>query len=76
MAPNGWQAIIWTNADLIHWRIYAMLGGDELNLIRKEQDKAYFFISFFFKRDRNKEREIYGRQVYFERHKIRYEWNM
>ena len=24
------QYIIWTNADLIHWRIYAALGGDEL----------------------------------------------
>ena len=24
------QAIIWTNADLIHWSIYAALGGDEL----------------------------------------------
>ena len=23
------QAIIWSNADLIHWRIYAALGGDE-----------------------------------------------
>ena len=25
------QAIIWTNADRIHWRIYAALGGVELN---------------------------------------------
>ena len=24
------QAIFWTNADPIHWRIYAALGGDEL----------------------------------------------
>ena len=24
------QAIIWTNADPIHWRIYAALGGYEL----------------------------------------------
>ena len=24
------QAIIWTNADPIHWRIYAELEGDEL----------------------------------------------
>ena len=24
------QAIIWTNADLIHWCIYVALGGDEL----------------------------------------------
>ena len=29
-APNMRQAIIWTNADLIHWRIYAALVGDEL----------------------------------------------
>ena len=25
------KAIIWTNADLINWRIYAAQGGDELN---------------------------------------------
>ena len=24
------QAIFWTNVDLIHWRIYAAPGGDEL----------------------------------------------
>ena len=24
------QAIIWTNADPVHWRIYAALGIDEL----------------------------------------------
>ena len=24
------QAIIWTNANLIYWRIYAALGGDDL----------------------------------------------
>ena len=30
LAPNRRQAIIWTNADPIHWRIYAALGeGDE-----------------------------------------------
>ena len=27
---SRWQAIIWTNADPIHWRIYAAQGGDEL----------------------------------------------
>ena len=27
---NHWQAIIWTNADLIHWHIYAALGGSDL----------------------------------------------
>ena len=30
LAPNRRQAIIWTNADPIHWPIYAALGGDEL----------------------------------------------
>ena len=27
---NRWQAIIWTNVDLIHWCIYMALVGDEL----------------------------------------------
>ena len=26
---NKGHAIIWTNADLIHWCIYVALGGDE-----------------------------------------------
>ena len=30
LAPNRRQAIIWTNADPIHWRIYVALGRDEL----------------------------------------------
>ena len=30
-APNRRQAIIWTNADPIHWCIYAALGGDKFN---------------------------------------------
>ena len=30
LVPNRWQAIAWTNADLIHWCIYTALGGDEL----------------------------------------------
>ena len=30
LAPSMWQAIIWTNADPVHRRIYAALGGDEL----------------------------------------------
>ena len=33
LAPNRRQAIIWTNADPIHWRIYAALGGDEFNCV-------------------------------------------
>ena len=28
LAPNRRQAIIWTNAHSIRWRIYAALGGD------------------------------------------------
>ena len=30
LVPNRRLAIIWTDADPIHWRIYAALGGDEL----------------------------------------------
>ena len=30
ISPNRRQAIIWTNADPIHWRIYAAPGEDEL----------------------------------------------
>ena len=29
LAPNKRQAIIWTNADPVHWRIYAALGGKD-----------------------------------------------
>ena len=32
LALNRRQAIIWTDACLTHWRIYAALGGDELHL--------------------------------------------
>ena len=31
--PNKRQAIIWNNADLIHWRIYAAIGGDEVIVV-------------------------------------------
>ena len=30
-APNRRQAIAWTNAYPVHWRIYAALGGDVYN---------------------------------------------
>ena len=30
LVPNRRQAIIWTNADPVHWRIYVALGGDKL----------------------------------------------
>ena len=26
LAPNRWQAITWTNANPVHWRIYVVLG--------------------------------------------------
>ena len=28
LKPNRRQAITWTNADPVHWHIYAALGGD------------------------------------------------
>ena len=30
LALNKWQPITWTNADPVHWHIYAAQGGDEL----------------------------------------------
>ena len=37
LAPNRRQAIIWTNAHLIHWHIYAALWGDKLmKLVHKK----------------------------------------
>ena len=33
LAPNRRQAITWTNDGPVHWRIYAVLGGDELNTL-------------------------------------------
>ena len=30
--PYRQQAVIWTNTDPSHWRIYVALGGDELNM--------------------------------------------
>ena len=38
--PNRRQAIIWTNADLVHWCIYAAPGGGELTQPRQ------FWINF------------------------------
>ena len=35
LAPSGRQAIIWSNADPVHRRIYVALGGDELILLKK-----------------------------------------
>ena len=33
LVPNWWQAIIWTNADPVHWRIFASLGRNELRWV-------------------------------------------
>ena len=33
LAPNRRHTIIWTNADPVHWCIYAALRGDKLKLI-------------------------------------------
>ena len=35
LAPKRRQAIIWTNYDVIHWRVKALLGLYELNLCQK-----------------------------------------
>ena len=45
-ASNRRQAIIWTNADLIRWRMYTTLGGDEIrDFVRNF--KGYFYIYFW-----------------------------
>ena len=37
LVPNKQQAIIWTNAEPIHWRIYVAQGGDALILKQNPQ---------------------------------------
>ena len=46
-----WQAIIWTNADPIHWRIYAALGGDELMTMMLDQFTDMKFLSDYWLQD-------------------------
>ena len=46
LASNMRQAIIWTNADPIHWRIYTALGGDEFYL-GNQQPQCWFQSSAF-----------------------------
>ena len=36
------QAIIWTNADPIHWRIYTALGEDELNYTSLKKNEIFY----------------------------------
>ena len=37
LLPYRRQAIIWTNGDRMHWRIYAALGADELSHLNRLQ---------------------------------------
>ena len=41
LVPNRQQAIIWTNADIIHWHIYVELRGDELILYGNYNVQVY-----------------------------------
>ena len=41
-APYRRQAIIWTNADPIHWRIYESLGGDEFSRNQHTAVKCWY----------------------------------
>ena len=41
LAPNSRQVIIWTNADPIHWRIYAAIRGDELSEYPQNISKSH-----------------------------------
>ena len=45
MAPNRRQAIIWTNADPVHWCIYAALGWDALRLPLRDCGRCGLSIS-------------------------------
>ena len=40
LAPSRQQAIMWTNVGLVHWRIYASLG---LNELRRRVHQHKFF---------------------------------
>ena len=48
MAPNKRQAITWTNAGPVHWRIFATLCGDELraNVVLKLPRKCIQYFSY------------------------------
>ena len=41
LALNRRQAIIWTNADPIHWSIYASIGGDEYMVPQRTTDQLW-----------------------------------
>ena len=45
--PNRRQAIIWTNADPIHWHIYVALGGDKLTMKGHLSWKTSLYSGYF-----------------------------
>ena len=45
--PNRRQAIIWTNADPIHWRIYVALEGDKLTMKGHLSWKTSLYSGYF-----------------------------
>ena len=55
LVPNKRQAIVWANADPIHWRIYAAIGGDVLRhkvwewLIRETWPRLIFLNNPIFR---------------------------
>ena len=48
LGPNRREAIIWTNTDPIHWRIYAALGGGELILFLGYRHQYLFHCDFHY----------------------------
>ena len=53
LAPIRRQAIIWTDADTVHWHIDAALGGDELNKLCSrlaERSATRQFLSYWWVR--------------------------
>ena len=49
LAMNRQRAIIWTNADPVHWHIYVALGGDELTIQPKGHPLAKQILIFFIR---------------------------
>ena len=60
LAPFRRQAIIWTNADLVHWRIHAALGGDQLmqlvdrHPIPRVESKNFYLLNLVYLRRNDK----------------------
>ena len=50
LAPNRWQAIIWTKDGIVNWRIYASLGLNESNRIMVQLNFLYVLLFIKVKR--------------------------